>query len=301
MMTNDIRYISLTLLLFIACLITAKGQPYTINDRAVDDDTSEASNNQKGIRLDYGLNLGSYFANKFTANYYNGTGAYSSVGRQGRLEQIIGKQNRYNYERLRQQIGYDFILPDDYYPMAMRYNPAMMVGLFAVVSFSPNIALLAESNLSRLRIQDQFTIELERFSSIQGDNIERHSISGTEERVDIRIGLQYTMLSRNSGIHPFLEGGAQFTDTKVKSNSISIGGSTLSLSVPGSSQYSPERDYGIGLGGFLSLGIKMEVTEQFQFSLGYSGHYSNINLGTFDEYRLQQSLFLRFNLSGILR
>lgn len=253
----------------------------------------------RGVRLEYGLNMGAYLANKYTANYYNGSGNYSSVGRQGNLEQIIGPSSTYNYSRIREQIGYDFVIEE--LPSAMRYSPAMMVGLFATLSFSPRIALLAESNFSRLRIQDQFSIKLSRFSSIEGDNIERHSISGSEERVDIRLGLQYTFLSASSYIHPFFEAGGVFTDTKVKDNTVRIGGSTLSMYVPGSSQYMPERDYGIGLGGFLSLGIKMDVTEQFKFSIGYSSHYNNINLGKFDEYKLQHSLFVRLNMNNLLR
>jgi hypothetical protein len=253
----------------------------------------------RGIKLEYGLNMGAYFANKYTANYYNGSGNYSSVGRQGNLEQIIGPSSTYNYPRIRQQIGYDFVI--DELPSAMSYSPAMMVGLFATISFSPRIALLAESNFSRLRIQDQFTIKLTRFSSIEGDNIERHGISGSEERVDIRLGIQYTFHSAAAYIHPFFEAGGVFTDTKVKDNTVRIGGSTLSMYVPGTSQYMPERDYGIGLGGFLSAGIKMDVTEQFKFSVGYSSHYNNINLGKFDEYKLQHSLFIRFNMNNLLR
>ena len=253
-----------------------------------------------GLRLEYGLNMGSYFANSYTANYYNGSGQYSSVGRQGRIDQLLSK-SAYNYPRLREQIGYDFIFDETGLPTHMKYSPAMMVGLFATIAFSPRVALLAESNFTRLRIQDQFTIRLERPSNIEGDNIERHSISGSEERVDIKIGLQYTFLSAESYIHPFLEAGGLFTDTKVKNNNIRIAGSTLSLYVPGSGIYLPERDYGIGMGAFANAGIKMDVNEQFRFSVGYSIHYNNINLGTFNEYALQHALFVRLNLNGVLR
>lgn len=253
-----------------------------------------------GIRLEYGLNLGSYFANSYTANYYNGSGQYSGVGNQGRVDQLLSK-TAYNYPRLRQQIGYDFTLEENGLPTAMRYSPAMMVGLFATIAFNPRVALLAESNFSRLRIQDQFTIRLERFSSIEGDNIERHSITGNEERVDIKLGLQFTFLSAASYVHPFIEAGGLFTDTKVKENNIRIAGSTLSLHVPGTGTYMPERDYGIGMGAFASAGIKMDVNEQFRFSIGYSTHYNNINLGKFDDYKWQHALFLRLNLNGVLR
>lgn len=254
---------------------------------------------ERALRMEYGLNLGSYFANKYTANYYNGSGEYSSTGRQGTLAQIIGEGNTYNYNRIRQQVGYDYTIHQ--LPTDMRYSPAMMVGLFAAIHFGQRFAFIAESNFSRIRIQDQFTIKLNRFSNIEGDNIERHSINGNEERVDIRLGLQYTFVSKRTYVHPFLESGVIFTDTKVKNSQAKIGGSTLSIIVPGNSQYLPERDYGIGMGVHAGVGLRIAVNEQFGFSLGYSSHYNNINLGKFDEYKFQHALFIRFNLNNVLR
>ncbi len=254
---------------------------------------------ERGIRLDYGLNLGGYMANGATANYYNGSGAYSGIGNQGTLAQILSSSNTYSYNRIRQDIGYDFSLHG--LPMNMRYSPAMMLGLYASLQINPRVALVAESNFTRLKAEDQFTIKLERFSSIEGDNIERYLISGTEERIDIRLGIQYTFVRADSYVHPFMEFGFTATDTKAKNNTARIAGQTYSIHFPGTSQYFPERDFGLGLGAHGSLGLAMDVSEEFRFSFGYSIIYNQINLGNNQDFGLQHSIFVRLSLSNLFQ
>ncbi len=259
--------------------------------------TTDVSNSG-GLKLDYGLNLGFYSANKSTANYYNGSGEYTGIGRQGTLEQIISSSNTYNYPRIRQDIGYDFELHG--LPTSMKYTPAMMVGLYAILGLSETVAIVAESNFVRIKTQDQFTIKLARFGSIDVENIERHMISGTEERIDVRLGLQYTFISATSYIHPFIEAGITATDTKAKDNKARIGNGTYSIYFSGTSQYFPDRDFGLGIGGHATLGLRLDVNEQFRLSIGYSGHYNKINLGNNDEFGLQHSLFVRLSLNNLL-
>ncbi len=253
---------------------------------------------ERAIRLDYGLNIGAYMAGKSTANYYNGSGLYTGVGNQGTLERIIGPSNQHNYPRIRENIGYDYEIHG--LPTAMQYSPAMMIGLFATLHLSQKMAIIAESNFVSLKTQDQFTIELARHSDIKGDNIERHSISGTEERIDIRIGLKYTFISERSYIHPFVETGFVATDTKAKSNTARIGNSTYNIYFSGTSQFVPERDFGMGIGAYATLGIVMNVSDNFSFDIGFSSHYNKINLGNNDDFGLQHSLFVRLNLNELL-
>lgn len=254
---------------------------------------------ERGIRLDYGLNLGGYLASGVTANYYNGSGAYSGIGNQGTLAQILSSSNTYSYNRIRQDIGYDFSLHG--LPMDMRYSPAMMIGLYASLQINPRVALMVESNFTRLKAEDQFTIKLERFSSIEGDNIERHLISGTEERIDVRLGIQYTFFRPESYVHPFMEFGFTATDTKAKTNTARIAGQTYSIHFPGTSRYFPERDFGLGLGAHGSLGLSMDVSEEFRFSFGYSLIYNKINLGNNQDFGFQHSIYVRLSLSHLFQ
>jgi hypothetical protein len=292
------KYFTLFMLVWLAaaCYALAQeriNQPDTLPGVSVYGDTAE-----RAIRLDYGLNIGAYMGDKSTANYYNGSGQYTGVGNQGTLERIIGPSNNLNYPRIRQDLGYDYEIHD--LPTAMRYNPAMMVGLFATLHLGERMAVIVESNFVSLKTQDQFTIELARHSDIEGDNIERHAISGTEERIDIRIGLKYTFVSKRSYVHPFVETGFIATDTKAKSNTARIGNSTYNIYFSGTSQYVPERDFGMGVGAYATMGAALNVSDNFSFDIGFSSHYNKINLGRFDDFGLQYSLFVRLKLNELL-
>jgi len=293
------KQIIIPLLLAIAVVFTAfpsHGQNNRDGQDRQDDRGAVDEMPGRGLRLDYGLNLGGYFADKSTANYYNGSGDFSKTRTQSTLERILNPSFTYNYARIRESIGYDFTLHG--WPTDMRYSPAMMIGLYATISLGRAMAFIAESNYSKLKAEDQFTLKLARFSSIEGDNIQRYLISGSEERVDIRLGLQY-MFMGSSYVNPFLEAGVVATDTKVKAYFARIEQQTYSLHMVGTSQYYPERDYGIGLGAFGSLGLSMDVSEDFRFSFGYSGHYNRINLGNNEDFGLQHSIFIRLSLSNL--
>lgn len=252
----------------------------------LNDDPPEATSG-RALRFDYGMTMGFYIAHAATANYYNGTGENS-------VESILSMS--YNYNRVRQDIGYDFQLHG--LPTEMSYKPAVMLGFFGSIGFSPKASLMAEFNYAKLKAQDKFTLEIERVVFIEGDNIELYDIWGTEERLDLRFSFQYTFLSKSSYLHPFLESGVSITDTKMKENRIRIHSQTLSIRNP-SNTYYQVRDYGIGFGGFATLGLKMDVNESFALWAGYSANYSRINLGENDQFLLQHTIFLRFSLAGL--
>lgn len=241
------------------------------------------------LRFDYGMNLGFYRANAGTANYYNGTGEHS-------LESIINQT--YNYNRIRQDIGYDFKLANNGLPMQMSYKPAVMLGFFGSLHFNQKVGLHAEFNYARLKAEDKFALEIERVVFVQGDNIELYDLWGTEERLDLRFSFQYTFISKNSYLHPFLETGLSITDTKVKENRIRVRSQTLAIRNPTSTYYQI-RDYGIGFGGFGTLGLKMDVNDNFALWAGYSANYIRINLGENDRFLLQHTIFVRFSLAGL--
>lgn len=241
------------------------------------------------LRFDYGMNMGFYMAHPGTANYYNGSSAEFSLERA-----II--TNTYNYNRIRQDIGYDFEIHG--LPTQMSYKPAMMLGFFGVMNFSPRAGIMAEFNYARLKAEDRFTLEIERVVFIEGDNIELYPIVGTEERLDLRFSFQYTFLSSNSYLHPFMETGLSITDTKLKANTARIRSGSYSIKYP-MDNYFQMRDYGIGFGGFATAGLKMDVNENFALWLGYSANYSRINLGENDRFLLQHTLFLRFSLAAL--
>ncbi|MDX9941123.1 MAG: hypothetical protein RBS53_02750 [Bacteroidales bacterium] len=277
----------LFVIILLTCWWAAATPLYAQEVSPVLDQEPEEPTSGRTLRFDYGMTMGFYIANAGTANYYNGTGDNS-------VESILSMN--YNYNRVRQDIGYDFQLHG--LPLQMSYKPAVMLGFFGSLAFSPKASLMAEFNYAKLKAEDKFTLEIERVVFIEGDNIELYDIWGTEERLDLRFSFQYTFLSPSSYLHPFLETGLSITDTKMKENRIRIHSQTLSIRNPTNTYYQI-RDYGIGFGGFATLGLKMEVNEQFALWAGYSANYSRINLGENEQFLLQHTVFLRFSLAGL--
>ncbi len=252
---------------------------------ALSQETGNENDEVRSIRYTYGINVGSYFASDGTANYYNGDGRHS-------LENAINRQQ--NYNRIREFIGYDFelhALPGD-----MGYNPAMMVGVFGTLMIGNRTGIHGEFNYTRLKAQDYFSLKLDRPSFIEGDNIYLYPLTGSEERSDIRLGIQHTAETEGSSVHPFFEAGMNFVNTRVRENRARIEGATISIRNI-SDTYYDFRDDGIGYGGYVTLGVRMDIGDSYAMALGANSSFININLGDYDGFYLNYSLFARIFLT----
>lgn len=239
-------------------------------------------------RFEYGMILGMALANAATANYYNGSGEYS-------LQDVLNQQ--YYYNAIRRDIGYDFSLHA--LPGRMHYQPAMMMGFYAGGKLGKRLGLNAACSYAKFRAQDRFTLRIDRYSSIGGDNIELFSIWGLEERVELSLSLKYHFLPHNS-IQPFFAAGFSLTDTRVKENRVRIYSQTISIRNP-RDRYYQLQDSGIGPGYFANLGISMQLPGQLAVSIIYRANNSRVNLGNNKQYSLQQALFLSMNLGRLLQ
>lgn len=261
---------------------------------------SDDTGSGKAIRLDYGLNFGAYFANRATANYYNGSTPFHIGGNQSKLEYIF--TNPFYEQIIREQIGnYPYNLPPNPYPSLMQYRPNFMVGLFGAVYFSPAFGLIGDFNFARLRAQDSFVLEVIRNPvGLPEENIMLLPIWGVEERFDIKVGLQYTFVSDQNNIHPYFEIGANMTNTLVRENSIMVGTRIFPMHRQQSDFYFQERDYGVGFGGFVTVGAKMAVNQNYDLRAGYSANMNKVNLGNNDKVLLHHTVFLRLSLASVL-
>ncbi len=239
----------------------------------------------RGIRYTYGLNLGAYFANDGTANYYNGSGPHS-------LEAAINRQH--NYNRIRESLGYDFSLHA--LPQDMGYSPAMMVGVFGTIFIGNRTAVHGEFNHARLEAEDAFSLKLDRPSFIEGDNVYLFPLRGSEERTEIRLGLQHTSEAAGSTVHPFFEGGMSFVNTRVRQNNARIEGRSYSIRNI-SDTYYDFRDDGIGYGGYGTVGLRLDIGDIYAMALGATGSFINLNLGENDAFHINYSIFARIFLS----
>jgi hypothetical protein len=241
------------------------------------------------VRWFYGLSLGVYFANSSTANYYNGTGEHS-------VEKALFRQ--YNFDRIVNQV--DQIIESfeiGELPMNMKYNPAIQIGFYGGLNLSNSFAFTGEFNYTKIKIPDRFTLITDRYSSITEPVILLGDIYGTEERIELRLGVQYTAITKGY-IHPFLESGINITDTKVIENRVRIQGLTFSIREIRTDYYNI-RDYGMGFGIYTGAGLKMDVSDSFAIRIGGSVSLSRINLGDNNEVKPQYTAFLRINLNEV--
>lgn len=239
----------------------------------------------RSIRYTYGLNIGAYFANDGTANYYNGSGHHN-------LEASINRQH--NYNRIRESLGYDFSLHA--LPQDMGYSPAMMIGVFGTIYMGERTGVLGEFNYTRLEAEDYFSLELDRPSFIEGDNVYLFPLKGTEERSEIRLGIQHTAEAIGASTHPFFEAGLSFINTRVRENSARIKGRSYNVRNI-SDTYYDFRDDGIGYGAFATLGLRLDIGENYAMALGANSSFVNITLGENDSFYPNYSIFTRIFLT----
>jgi len=241
------------------------------------------------LKLVYGINIGAYFANPSTANYYNGSGEHS-------VEVALNRY--YNRDRLISNV--DEIIADfqiGELPENMRYDPKMQIGFFGGLSFSNAFAVIGEFNYTKLTLADKFTLYTDKFTSTSEPYRLLSHIYGTEERIELRLGFQYTLMT-TSYVHPYIETGLNITDTKVIENRVNISGIEFNIREIRTDYYNV-RDYGIGFGMYTGIGINMEISENFSFRFGGSVSMSKINLGDNNNIRPLYTIYARLNLHEI--
>lgn len=282
----------------IPCLAMATGaghryMPLNHFDRVYDEEHYASG----GLQFSYGLNAGVYFANDATANYYNGSG-------RNNLEKAIGKEhNIHNYNRIREALGgYDFEFPGephDYLPQSMSYSPSMAVGVFGMLHFNQRISLHSEFNFSRLRLQDQFSLRIKRGDpGFIGHDIERFNIIGSEERSDIKLGLQFIHRSTRNEVHPYFEFGLNMISTRVRENRVQIAGNSYSILNLTDRRYG-FRDDGISFGTYAGGGLMIDIGRSNALAIGATANYASINLGDYkNRYHMNYSFFLRLYLTA---
>jgi hypothetical protein len=274
---------------FILIVTITQGSKPAFNQRDKTRSFKSINDEPELVRWFYGLSLGGYFANSSTANYYNGTGEHS-------VETALFRQ--YNFDRIVShvdQIIESFEIGE--LPLNMKYNPAIQIGFFGGLNLSRSFAFTGEFNYTKLSITDRFTLITDRYSSLTEPIILLGDIYGTEERIELRLGVQYTANTKGY-IHPFLESGINITDIKVIENRVRIQGLTFSIREIRTDYYNI-RDYGMGFGIFTGAGLKMEVSDSFAIRIGGSVSFSRINLGENKEVKPQYTAFLRINLNEV--
>ncbi|MCK9613358.1 MAG: hypothetical protein PHR81_04025 [Bacteroidales bacterium] len=259
-------------------------------------------NNEEDIKhqnraWSFGINVGAGFANKYHANFYSG-----EEGNQNEISYIFS--NKYYRDEIYQVLNDSFEI---YSMPIMRYKPTFCVGMYIKKNFTTNFGAFIQFNFSRFTSEGFLTLKLGATPPSQAyPNTKDYPIWGKEDRINIDIGASGEIPFAEK-IYGFLEVGFNLNNTKVRENKIAI--ETLEYSIVnvyGDQPYIPNtqlqeypvRQGGIGLGAFLSPGIKFRFNENIAIDLLGSIYWAKINLMHYNTFRLHYNVMLRFLFSS---
>lgn len=245
------------------------------NDEDEEDQGPEVSG------FSFGLNLGSYFGSKTTANFYNGSGAYGS------FIQNTGVRSLTIAERLDPSVfiqDMQYIntyynssaveIPYDSSPTNMRYNPTIMVGIQLKYNLNRTSAFVFNLDAIRLKAVDRYSV---RFIGTPAQinaqqDVRLFQITGSEQRLIMNLGYRQGF---EIGVFSnfYLQFGGTFLGTQVMGNDIAIADRTLSLYQYTANINTPvayQARTGVGYGYYIAPGWEFFVNEKYSFDFGFT-------------------------------
>lgn len=258
-----------------------------------------------------GLNIGVYFGNKNTANFYNGAGNEDEMNSADKVINNVHYLNQIN--NVLEQNGYRYPLEEGFYdteyPMDMHYLPAIYAGLTGRYWFNRKVALAVSMNYSRLNTKDNFVI-YNTNPDIPPSNRENQyvigTIAGQEDRVNIDIGL-VNSFPIHEKMNFIFEVGFNLNNTTVIMNKIEIYGLVLDIMYKGPYDYVPGgntpqyyfRQGGIGYGAYATPGLQVNFNEGVSMDILAQFYYSYIDLEHYSQWGLQWAPYVRFNFTRL--
>lgn len=244
----------------------------------------------------FGLNLGSYFASKGTGNFYNGSGTVKGFIDEGQeiraysIDERIGPSSIFTRD-------YEYILsfynassysfPWDSYPLDMRYNPALMVGLQIKYNFNRYGAIIANINATKVKAVSQFTMQFHGTSmpqNAQGD-VRLFTITGNEQRFNLTLGYrQGWMMGDYSNF--YMQLGGSMLGTQFQKNEVLVAERSYDLFV---GAYNPNQQLAhaqprtdLGFGAYGSMGVEFWLG-RYSFDISFGMSRDRVILYTMDK------------------
>jgi len=235
----------------------------------------------------FGLRIGAYFASDTTANFYNGSGLLQHETNYAGVR-AMSIQDRVNWNPLETQYinsyygSSSFSFPNYYdnyaYPTAMRYSPAISLGLDLRYRFDRYSSFVFQFLTTRIKTVDKYSVIFEGTGAQQNaqQDIRLFTIEGNEQRFQMVLGYRQGW-EINQGLDFFIQPGISVTGIKVVSNKAYIADRSYDLFIGGDNfnqTYGYVPRTATGAGGGLQLG--------FEFPLG-AGHSADISFGLYRE------------------
>jgi hypothetical protein len=302
------------IILFVFLAINAPAQNQGRPPQFTEAERNWSEYNLTGWR--FGINIGMYFANNFSAQYYSG-----EPFNENNISYVLN--NKYWYEEIQQELNsnrvyntFDWLPPADYssafaawksqydiqpgdkawwiyYPLEMKYDAAISPGFYAKYNFNNTTGVFLQSNYVELKTSGAFQLVIDTVTYTSEPGFRTGFIRGKERRSTIDIGIsKFYRTGEFTSI--FIETGLHMNSTKVLESRIQIGKREYNIVdryssggfVPNSNNY--EYDIyqgGIGFGIFLNGGLKFILNEQVSIDPGFSVYYKNLNLEGYADFK----------------
>ena len=262
----------------------------------------EGKEKEKIIRWNFGINIGTYFANKYPASFYNG-----SPGNENTVNYVLS--NKYWYDEIKKALraSYKVTVSENGYPADMHYNFVMSGGLFIRYNFNRNWGLCLDVNYTQLKAEDMVQYDIDTVTYLTYRQYVMEPIRGIERRVHLDLLLQRNFWLK-SNIYFFLQGGMNLNYTRVTKNSIYIEGAEYSIVNIYASPYIPGVQMvenvviqgGVGYGFALGGGMGFPLIDQLGIEPGGFINYNNVALLGYPDFKISYGFYVRFLFGNIL-
>jgi hypothetical protein len=257
---------------------------------------------KKVTRVNVGINIGMYDANKYTANFYNGTPQNVN-----NVNYVMS--NPYWYQDIRKLLGLaatDTVVVSEY-PLNMHYKVVISGGVFLRVNLSRFWGLCIDANYTGLKAEDQVSFLVNPQYNYTLPDIRLIPISGTEERIHFDLLLQRNFWLK-SKLYLFAQGGVNMNYVRVQKSIIYVVSQEYSLiNVYGSQSYIPGSNIqenqviqgGIGFGLNLGGGLGVPLTDKFGLEPGGFIEYNRTSLAGYPDYKVSFGFYVRILFGNI--
>lgn len=233
---------------------------------------------------EYGINVGGFIPDNYSANFYNGDGDND-------ITRVLCN-DRYD-EEISAELGYyNYSLGG--LPQNMKYSMELMPGLHVEYHRDSSMSYFVNFQYVKLQTSDVFRIDLK----IQDETFDDYvlgDIYGSEERVYIDMGIR-KIIPIDEKTSVYLMGGLNINNTTVEENKINIGRLTYSIKTnyrqdPTDPGY-PELEYnfkqgGIGFGVLFGGGAKFYFQDHVYVALDMTGYYTQTILPGKEQFGFQ--------------
>lgn len=257
---------------------------------------------KKVNRWSLGINIGMYDANKYPANYYNGS------------DQNVNKvsylmSNYYWLQDIKTSLGLGFT--DSVIvaglPTNMHYKIVMSGGVFIRYNLSRYYGICFDANYTQLKAEDVVTFLVNPQYNYTFPDIRLIPISGVEQRIHFDLLLQHNFWLK-SKIYLFLQGGLNMNYVRVQKSIIYVVDREYSfVNIYGSQGYVPNTNLqenqpiqgGFGYGLYLGGGAGVPLVDIFGIEPGGFINYNNVPLTGYTQFKVSFGLYLRLLFGNI--